>query len=247
MSQAVPWLPDACLKSERAGMRLNETVADWSRRWLPRGRWQAIGQVDGAAGGMEDSGWSLLRTGERSTLEGKSAAVLRLAVAMLGEDARTVFSPRDHKFLRRLAGQAMDDLVGAVDQLLPGGDGPGRAWVGHPWSLSIGPSAEPLLQVSIARSDLCRLARLAYPRHSACPLEARGASVAEFDVPISVQLGTATMDVAQFEALEPGDVIVLDQPITAPATLQVAGRRSPLRCTLGQEDGAFVLQLAEPV
>lgn len=245
MSQGVPWLPDACLASERAGRRLCETVADWSRRWLSHRRWQAIGTLAEPADGAGDNGWSVLRTGGRSTIEGAPRAVLRLALAMLGEDERTSFTSRDHKFLRRLAGQAIDDLVAVVDQLLPAGEGSTGAWVGRPWSLPIGPAAEPLLQVSIARSDLCLLARAAYPRHATGRLDTRSAALADMPVSISVHLGTATMDVAQFDALEPGDVIVLDRPVSAPAMLQVAGRQTPLPCTLSQQDAALVLHLAE--
>jgi hypothetical protein len=247
MSQGVPWLPDACLKGERAAKPLREAVKDWSRRWLPAGRWQALGTLHEALDSGADSDWSMLRTGGRATIEGAPRAVPRLALAMLGEDERTGFSPRDHKFLRRLAGQAMDDLVAAVDQLLPDGDGSTGAWVGRPWSLSVGPRAEPLLQISIARCDLCLLARQAYPRHANGPLDARGAAVAEMRVPISAYLGTATMDIAQFETLEPGDVIVLDRSVSAPATLLVAGRQTPLPCTFSQQGTALALHVAEPV
>src|SRR5688500_2763128 len=202
MSQAVPWLPDACLRSEQSGRRLSETVADWSRRWMARGRWQAIGPWQEAADDADGGDWSMLRTGGRSTLEGAPRAVLRLALAMLGEDERANFSPHDHKFLRRLAGQAMDDLVVAVDQLLPTGEGSTGTWVGRPWSLRVGPAAEPLLQVSIARSYLCFLARQAYPRGAVGPLDTCGSAVADMRVPISAHLGRATMDIAQLGMLE---------------------------------------------
>lgn len=245
MSQGVPWLPDACLTSERVGRRLSETVADWSRRWMVRGRWQAIGPWQEMADGADGSDWSMLRTGGRATLEGAPRAVLRLALAMLGEDERTSFTPRDHRFLRRLAGQAIDDLVAAIDQLLPGGDGSAATWVGRPWSLPIGPGVEPVLQVSIARSDLCLLARQAYPRGAVGPLDTCGSALADMHVPISAHLGIATMDIAQFDVLEPGDVIVLDRPVTAPVKLLVAGRQTILPCTLSQQDGALVLHVAE--
>jgi hypothetical protein len=244
MSQTVPWLPNACLRSERAANRLSETVLDWSRRWLPRGRWQAIGAFKEAADTRDDNNWSLLRTGGRVTIEGAPRAVLRLALAMLGEDDRTTFSPRDHKFLRRLAGQAMDDLVDAVDRVLSGNGSPGAS-VGRPWSLPLGPAAEPLLQVSIARSDLSLLARQAYPQHAAGPLDARGPAVAGLRVSVSAHLGMAKMDVSQLDALEPGDVIVLDRSVTARATLLVAGRQTLLPCTVSQQDAALVLQVAE--
>jgi len=242
----VPWLPDVCLRDKRACRRLSETVAQWSRRWLSRG-WQAIGPLGQASGEADDNGWSVLRTGGRTTIEGAPRAVLRLALAMLGEDDRTSLSPRDHKFLRRLAGQALDDLVAAVDDLLPGGDSSATTWIGKPWSLPIGPAAEPLLQVSIATSDLSLLARQAYPRNAVGPLDSRSSAVADMLVPISVHLGMATMDVAQFDALEPGDVIVLDRSVTAPATLLVAGRQTPLPCTVSQQDATLVLHLAETV
>jgi hypothetical protein len=246
MSQPVPWLPDACLRSERAGRRLGELVADWSRRWIAHDRWQAVGPWSEGSGIEDENDWSLLRSGGRSTVEGASRAVLRLALAMLGEDDRTSFTPRDLKFLRRLAGQAIDDLVAAIDQLLPAGDGAGGVWVGRPWSLPIGPPAEPLLRVSIARADLCLLARHAYPRRAAGPLDTRGSAVADMCVSVSAHLGMARMDVAQFDALEPGDVIVLDRSVSAPAMLLVAGRQTPLPCTVSQQDAALVLQLAEP-
>ena len=188
----------------------------------------------------------MLRTGGRTTIEGAPRVVVRLALAMLGEDERTGLSPRDHKFLRRLAGEALDDLVATVDQLLPGGDRSAGNWLGRPWALSIGPAGDPLLQVSLARSELCLLARQAYPRHAIGPLDTRSSAVTDLRVPISVHLGTATIDLAQLDGLEPGDVIVLDRPITAPAALQVAGRSTALSCTLGQQDATLVLHVAEP-
>jgi flagellar motor switch protein FliM len=55
------------------------------------------------------------------------------------------------------------------------------------------------------------------------------------------------MDIAQFETLEPGDVIVLDRSVSAPATLLVAGRQTPLPCTFSQQGTALALHVAEPV
>jgi flagellar motor switch/type III secretory pathway protein FliN len=245
MSQEVPWLPDACLRDDRACRRLNQTIAEWSRRWLPHGRWHAIGPMSQVDDGADDGEWSVLRTGGRSTIEGTPGAVLRLALAMLGDDDRSSLSPRDRKFLRRLASQAIDDLIASVDELLPGSDGLAATWVGKPWSLPIGPAAEPLLQVSIATSDLCLLARQAFPQNAVGALDSRCSAVADMRVPISVHLGMARMDVAQFDALEPGDVIVLDRSVTSPASLLVAGRLTALPCTVSQQDSALLLHLAE--
>jgi len=246
MSRGVPWLPDACLRNERAATQLVEAVEGWSRRWIARGRWRAIGTLDEASDDPDTGGWSALRTGGRSTLEGMPRSVLRLALAMLGEDERATFSSRDHKFLRRLAGEALDDLAALADQVVPGSDRSEGAWVGTPWTLPIGPIAEPLLRISLARADLCVLARQSFPRNPVGSLEPRGTAVSETLVPISIHLGTAKMDVTQFDALEPGDVIVLDRSVTDPAMLLVADRPTPLPCTLSQQDAALVLHVAEP-
>jgi hypothetical protein len=244
MSQPVPWLPDACLESERAARRTGETVADWSRRWIAGGRWQALGRWSETAGD-DEAAWSPLRSG-RATIEAAPGAVTRLALAMLGEENRSSFTLRDHKFLRRLAGRAIDDLAALIDALLPVDGGSAGTWAGIPWSLPVGATGEPLMRISIARADLCQLAHQAFPRGAASALASRGSAVADLRVSIGAHLGMTAMDIAQVAALEPGDVIVLDRQLSAPATLLVAGRQTALACTLRQKDASLVLELTEP-
>ncbi len=243
MSQPVPWLPDTCLASERAARRIGETVADWSRRWIAGDRWQALGRWSEIAGN-DEADWSPLRSG-RATIEVAPGAVTRLALAMLREENRSSFTPRDHKFLRRLAGQAIDDLAALIDALLPVDGGGAGTWAGVPWSLTIGAVGEPLMRISVAKADLCHLARQAFPRGSASVLASRSSAVADMPVSIGAHLGKATMDIAQVAALEPGDVIVLDRQLSAPATLLVAGRQTALACMLSQQDASLVLELTE--
>ena len=244
MNPASPWLPDACLKGTRPVRQIRDAIADWSRYWIVGDPWLLIGSWQ--PGPVPAVDWQVLRDGRHASLQGGPGVVLRLALAMLGERDRTDLSRRDLKFLRRLAGAALDDLNGRLDGLHPRSATAPESAARENWSVSAGPRAEPLLRVTVAREQLCLLARGAYPPGKPRGLLASRDSVAaDVRVPVAAHLGSTALPVAQLDTLEPGDVIVLDRPVSAPATLMVAERDTALACTITRDGASISLQLAD--
>lgn len=244
MNPASPWLPDACLKGARPVRQMRDAIADWSRNWIAGDPWLLIGSWQPDTVPAADR--QILRDGRHASLQGGPGVVLRLALAMLGEHDRTELSSRDLKFLRRLAGAALNDLNSRLEGLHPRAAADPEALARENWSVFAGPRAEPLLKVTVAREQLCLLAKGAYrPGKPRGPLASRGSAAADVRVPVAAHLGSTALPVAQLDSLEPGDVIVLDRPLSAPATLMVAERDTALACTITRDGASISLQLAD--
>jgi flagellar motor switch/type III secretory pathway protein FliN len=165
---------------------------------------------------------------------------------MLGEDERPHLTSRDLRLLRRLAGEALDDLVARLEATLPAG-GAGAAGDGARRSLTLAMAGEPLLEVTLDRTDLCLLAQRTFtPRGHRTSLAPAATAFADVAVPVAGRLGRAALAIDQIGALEPGDVLVLDRELDEAVELLVAGRDSPLRCDITERDGAIGLVVREP-
>lgn len=243
MSRALPWLPEQALGEPAAARPFGLVAAEWGRAWFAQARWQATGtwSPDRAA-----EPHTALREGERVAIHGGAGTILRLAFAMLGEDERPHLTTRDLRLLRRLAGNALDDLVTRLETALPARAVGGAPDSGHR-GLALSMDGEPLLELTLDGADLCLLARgtFAATRDGAA-LAPATVAVADVTVAVSGRLGRAALAIDQIGALEPGDVLVLDREADEPVDLLVAGRDSPLRCDITEHDGAVGLVVREP-
>lgn len=243
MNGPVCWMPEESLRLERATGPVRQILADWSARWLTEGRceaegtWEPEGERDGRAPLLQRAGWLVYAD---------KGAVMRIGRAMLGEEQRTDFTPADLRLLRRVAGEALDDLGERLGAMLSWPAGAGEMDSGQPWSLAVSLAEHPCLRLVLDRSDLVQLVRQTFaPGATATLLDTPLSAVADFPVPIAGRLGSASLQVDQIGSLEPGDVLLLDQLVDDPLTLVVAGFDSPLRCAIAEADGVLDLIISE--
>jgi flagellar motor switch/type III secretory pathway protein FliN len=243
MSTLLCWMPEESLRLERATDPVRQVLADWSAKWLGEGRceaegtWEAEGERDGAGPLLHRAEWLIYAD---------KGAVMRIGRAMLGEEQRTDFTPADLRLLRRIAGEALDDLGERLGAILSWPAGAGEMDSGLPWSLTVSLSEHPCLHLTLDRSDLVRLVRQTFtPGVTATLPDAPLSAVADFPVPVAGRLGSASLQVDQIGSLEPGDVLLLDQLVDDPLTLVVAGFDSPLRCAIAEADGVLDLIISE--
>ena len=212
-------------------------IAAWSGTWFAAAGWQAAStfRPDDA------ETWTVLSQGTAGTLVGRPRARLELALALFGGRARPNPTDADLVLLRRLAGRAIDDLQTRLDTALPATAGSGPVW-----RLSIGPGPRPPLAIEIPQASLVALARRSTsPRAARGVLTPRHDAVADRPLRCAALLGTATLAVKDIDALEPGDVLLLDQPVDAAIPLLVEGKPSHLRFAIDRLDEQVTLILQD--
>jgi flagellar motor switch/type III secretory pathway protein FliN len=238
-------MPEECLRDARVARAAGQAASAWARAWFAQASWDAVG-----AWAPEDGthdGWSTLREGGRIALRARAGAILDIAFAMLGEPARGDLTTRDLRLLRRLAGDALDDLLSRLEDTLPDDDAGSIGPEQERWGRVLAMDGEPILRVSLDRADVCLLARRAFgPTHAAGGLDRASVALAGVEVSIAAQIGRASLAIDEIGALEPGDILVLDREVNDPVDLVVAGRKSPLRCSLTDVDGAMGLIVCDP-
>lgn len=232
MGAAIPWLPPGALSGESAARPVVAAVAAWSADWLGGG-WRPAASFTRAA--ADD--WTAVRQGDVADVIGRPKAVLDLAFALLGVRSRTDLTQADLRLLRRVAGDALDDLSDRVGHVC----GDVRASDGPRWRLKVGPDERGPLAITLPEAALATIARRVFkPIARAVTLSSLRAAVAERSVDCTAWLGRAALSVEQFGALEPGDIILLDQPVGDTVPLAIGGRLSDLMVALG--DGATLTQ-----
>src|SRR5687768_11853739 len=181
MSGPQPWLPEQCFGEEGVARLVGRIVAGWGQAWFARASWDTAGVWTPEA--WPRNGWTALRDEGRVALRGHGGAILRLAFAMLGEPERPNLSSRDLRLLRRVAGDALDDLVARLEAGLPDRDATDGAGQER-WGLTLTMSGEPILSLSLDRHDVCLLARRTFaPLRAGGGLDPATAAVAEVRVP----------------------------------------------------------------
>ena len=237
------WMPDACLRHERAIQPIAAVLAGWESKWFGRTIWNAAGPWSPEA--RSSGSWTTLRDEARIAIRGGPDSILRMAFAMLNEPAHPNLSARDLRLLRRLSNEALEDLLASVETTLPARKSPAPGQ--DCWTLEITLDGEPILEISINRADLSFLARRGFtPVQTTKALAPVPSAVANVSVSVAAQLGRTSLDIDQIQSLEPGDILLLDQPVEEPITLIVAGLETALRGTIREGSGIMEFVMCEP-
>lgn len=133
-------------------------------------------------------------------------------------------TPRDRALLEEVAEECLADLRTRLAQLA---EAPRAAeWrplVPAPgWTATIGGAHGPLA-LALSDATFAALVRRVLPVAPADPLGSGAAALAAQGVTVSAALGSAGLSVADLQALEIGDVVVLDRPLAAPVPIAVDG------------------------
>jgi hypothetical protein len=244
MKSALSWMPCDSLRQARATRPIDRVLADWSAKWFVTkcseivDGWEALGKS--ALPILRDTG-SWLVSGDRN-------AILRIARGMLSEADRGDFTPADLRLLRRIGGEALDDLAQRLDAILPRPAGNSGALPGELWVLRIGIGGQTCLELSLDRGALSEMVRQTYsPEMQAASLDGISIALGDVAVPVTGRLGSASLELEQVVNLEPGDILVLDQLVDEPVALVVAERNSPIRCVIAEAGEAQTLTVYEPI
>lgn len=246
-TRASEWLPDNALVAAAAVAAIDARVAAWSARWFaqPIGRREAGGTPAAVAvRPMPRLGWR--RFGSGIWLDWGENTPQTLALHALGRaELRPKLTSDDGQLLDKLGERLARDLAAsllksAAPPLAEHDNGPTRAVC-----FKLGSASQNLgLAVAIdaavlagLRKQLCSPcgARDAQPR----PL---GTVLASVPVAFEVALGSVTIGLLEFETIETGDTIVLDQSVSAPLAMRATVTGAAIRNTkLVREDGQLTL------
>lgn len=242
MTSATYWLPTDALRSARAAGPFVAAIDAWADSWFTSKAWVAGNHFSSAGA----SGWSVLRQVGGIDIMARPKAVVDLAFALLGQKSRQSLTETDLRLLRRLAGRAIDDLSQRLEAVFPGGSGRIGTSARKRWQLDIGPAADPILAIMLDESLLATVARTAFsPCRAPTPLFAASTAVEDIIVPMSGRIGAARLAIEQIDAIEVGDLLVLDETADALVRLNIAGRASDLRFSIGETDGRLTLTMQE--
>lgn len=208
-----PWLPESALLDARTAEPVARSVQTWAGEWFASARPDLPPRWEKLAPGA--FGFAPVHQGHGFQLALREEGRLALASQMLGRevsenDLRTV---QDRAVVTHLVDRAIAALGARLDAALPDS---GEA-VGAGFSLPItAATGEMLLRIEAGPAVLAALALhwAGSPRRRA-PLPPRRSALASQQLRLSARLGTSRLALPQIEALEAGDVLTLDTPLSA--------------------------------
>lgn len=212
------WLPASALTSERIDAALRSCIEDWCRRWFAsEGVPLTVKLVHGVALAQEGS---VTEEGDGVRLVMPAGGKRVLLEQVLGESlAGKQLSASDHRLLDGLAHTVARDLVAGIEKLMgpPPSDGSDQL----EFALHSGQSQ--LFRLACPVGPVIRLikSRIVPACLEASAFATRYQAIAPSPLRVEAVLGRAELSVDDLHNLEPGDVLVLDAPLTDPATLRV--------------------------
>ena len=242
MKTALPWIPSAALRHQRAAGPFAAAVGSWAETWFATAGWTAADAFDSSV----SPDWSVLRDEGAFQLLGKPKALLELAFAVLGEKPRQGLTDTDLRFLRRLGSRVIDDLRAGVEAILPSG-AVGMGAPGQPmWRLTVGRGQQTWLAIALNQATLAMVTRAGFSRaREKTRLSSIRDALDEVPVPLSARIGSAKLAVEQIGALEVGDLLLLDEAADAPLRLTVAGQPSDLYFAIDDSGDRLTLTMQE--
>ena len=249
MNHTQSWLPETCLVSPKAAEPFERLVRKWAREWFAGQAWQVLGTWEAVTEQSDTSDWPMLHSSDRLQLRGRPAALQALAAGLVGNSAYSQKSSGDTRLLRRVAKRALDDLVVRLEEAF-GPAQPTQQGYAQPrsegYSLLLGQLGQGFVVLEVAAHDLVAITRNAFPsRLPATDLTSARAALSDHAVGVAARLGSARLTLADLENLECGDVVILDAPCRAPASLTVEGRLTDLCVGIAEQDHRIVLELQE--
>jgi hypothetical protein len=213
MQSARSWLPEGALRDGVLRRLVLETAKAWSERWFavkPDVSAREEPQPSNAADATQH------RSADGAiTLSAPPHARRRLALRAIGLDAALPrLTPRDQTVLTKLASASLDDLLAAFVACFPGAP----ACATHTpdprrlhFSLGLG-AATRLIDLSLTLENAIAARKSVMARYE----QRRGLSpvttaLERQPVEVSAMIGVGQIDLTDLRALEPGDIITLDQ------------------------------------
>jgi flagellar motor switch/type III secretory pathway protein FliN len=248
------WLPPGARPPAALQRKLETLIEDWSRAWIIGPPLRTAGLQPAA---VRINRRSFDRIGTRgvdgcAALQIGEDAKLRLGLIALGVDLDPgSLTPADLDLIGLLAGDMMADFERrfALFARLPAA---GWDEAGAPTQqgqdvmmIEIGEtSGAPLFRVTLSPAMFADLVRDSLPAVRPRPLGQGGAALARTPVSVAAMLGRGTVSLADLEALDVGDVIVLDRAAGAPLPLAVNGVETGLgRCRVTGTDATLALEM----
>jgi flagellar motor switch/type III secretory pathway protein FliN len=221
LSPARNWLPDSAFLGKSTMAPLADAVGVWSGQWLSTGELS------------QNSGWRKflgpipemrVSVGEGSAILCPQDSRLELASLLLASEvsARRLRTVQDRRVIDHLVDEALAGLAAALRDVLSTA---GYSDEGPYYALDFGHSpSEAVLAVTCSHSCLIELARSqAQPSRGQTPTEPLTAVISGQAVSIGAMLGNCRLTLAEIEALDVGDIIVLDQRTRTPIDLMIGG------------------------
>lgn len=246
-ARASEWLPDEALVAASTLAAIDARIAAWSSRWFacPIRRQETSGTPAAVTvGPVPRHGWRRFAPG--LWLDWGEHTSQTLALQALGRaELRPKLTPDDEQLVELLGERLARDLAAILvkSPARPPTEhdgGPAKAFC---FKLC-GVSRAPGLTVAIDAAVLVGLHKQQCPPWQPREARAKPVGVVLGNVPVAfeVALGSASIGLLEFEAIEPGDTIVLDQPIAAPIAMRAAATGATIRDTrLVREDGQLTL------
>jgi hypothetical protein len=250
MTDLTPWLPAEALNPAHFERGVGTVVSDWSSHWFVKAKASCRTQLRSIAGGPSPQlAWR--SWGQECGVAIDEAGRNALAEAMLDcTIAANAMLASDQPLLNDITDRCLDDLLGRLSWLIDHDRSPdvsdqvmdpGPAIV---WDIGLKRSGV-ILSLAVNWSALVRWRkRLAPPQQVPRPAGI-GRALQSQSVRLGLDLGRGSLTLAELESLEPGDVIILDAKIDAPAPILAAGRITKIRGKLRQEAEGVSIDIIE--
>lgn len=248
-----PWLPGGALRRNVLDAALEDAIGLWSGKWFAGSAWRL--SAGDPADGAERS-WTGLADGVAIGLAADARGAV--ASAMLGGAPGQGFrEPNDRRLAERLADACVDDLRKRVAQLfrLPTDEVWREGALADHVADAAGYEAavcatggRPHLRLVVSHALLVAWikAGVSIP---AQPIElgSLGESLQRHVVELGARVGGCALSLPELDALNVGDVLVLDRPLEGPLQLALDGRAVDRRCMMDAGEGRLALALIEPL
>lgn len=238
------WLPAGVLQSDEAARLAADIVGGWTDEWIAASVWKTHDRWAIANITLGDEWTSLRRSGGLSILS-NAQSVAMLALAILGCTDQQA-NAGDLKLMRRLAGEALDDLLSRMQAAGLAAAASLTEESEPDLVIAIGTGQTPLLQLLCSQQALTAAVRKGF---TTTPLTnhlwPRQAGLHELEAHVGALLGRASLPLDTLQTLETGDVLILDHMAADPVEMLVAGRPSGMAGTMCERHGQFVLELQD--
>lgn len=243
---AIDWLPDEALVATPVLTSIDARIAAWSARWFMRPVRRQEGGTAAAAVTVRPLPRHTWRGfGGGIWLDWNEQTARALALHALGRtELHPKITPDDERLLDKLGERLAEDLATSLtgSPARPSDDNVGLT---RAVCLKLGAeSRKPGLAVAIDAGLLTHLRKRQCRPWEPARVQARPLMAAVGPVPVTyeVTLGRAAIGLTEFESIEPGDTIVLDQAVAAPIVMRAAATGASIRDTrLVRDDGHLTL------
>ncbi|HWW12225.1 MAG TPA: FliM/FliN family flagellar motor C-terminal domain-containing protein [Brevundimonas sp.] len=223
------WLPEGALSDPAALAPLDETLADWCRRWLPDDRLRCQAPVFG----IGPDPHSAVAEGRHFALQTPRTGPDALAARAMAVDlARLEIGEGDRKIIDAFRDEMLADLSKTLDGAAGlAADAPADRSGAVQIAVSDRDGRKVLILMT-TRAVLAQMRRSRLPKRTArrSPLSSIRSATADATVSVSAHLGSAVMPVSEARRLAAGDVIILDRNLDEPIELTTIPDGASLAC-----------------